>query len=168
MGSNNKALAITTLFFFQLLSSVACLSRSDFTSTFLFGTATSSYQVIRSCFRFAALENPVQKSGSNICRRLEYDPMQSPLTSTTEYVLVAFGSVFRRVKLQFRGQTEFDLPVHTGIPSSSRYQCGIGTGRYALCTALPTYYAVPYGIEKMVLYIMERYNNVPMYITENG
>ncbi|WOL09641.1 beta-glucosidase 18 isoform X1 [Canna indica] len=35
-------------------------------------------------------------------------------------------------------------------------------------TALPTFYAVPRGMEKMVLYIMERYDNKPMYITENG
>ncbi|XP_042382424.1 beta-glucosidase 16-like isoform X1 [Zingiber officinale] len=35
-------------------------------------------------------------------------------------------------------------------------------------TGLATFNSVPYGIEKMVLYIMERYKNVPTYITENG
>ncbi|KAK3144269.1 hypothetical protein QOZ80_4AG0310810 [Eleusine coracana subsp. coracana] len=35
-------------------------------------------------------------------------------------------------------------------------------------TAMPTFYVVPDGIEKMVTYIMKRYNNVPMFITENG
>ncbi|KAL6652391.1 hypothetical protein ACP70R_011316 [Stipagrostis hirtigluma subsp. patula] len=35
-------------------------------------------------------------------------------------------------------------------------------------TAMPTFYVVPDGIEKMVKYIMKRYNNLPMFITENG
>ncbi|KAJ6810112.1 putative inactive beta-glucosidase 14 [Iris pallida] len=29
-------------------------------------------------------------------------------------------------------------------------------------------YVVPHGMEKTVIYIMQRYNNTPMYITENG
>jgi beta-glucosidase/6-phospho-beta-glucosidase/beta-galactosidase len=33
---------------------------------------------------------------------------------------------------------------------------------------MPTFYVVPEGIEKMVTYIMKRYNNLPMFITENG
>uniref|UniRef100_A0A0D3FXX1 Beta-glucosidase n=1 Tax=Oryza barthii TaxID=65489 RepID=A0A0D3FXX1_9ORYZ len=35
-------------------------------------------------------------------------------------------------------------------------------------TAMPTFYVVPDGIEKMVKYFMRRYNNLPMFITENG
>lgn len=35
-------------------------------------------------------------------------------------------------------------------------------------TAMPTFYVVPEGIEKTVTYIMKRYNNLPMFITENG
>ncbi|KAJ8509839.1 hypothetical protein OPV22_000273 [Ensete ventricosum] len=35
-------------------------------------------------------------------------------------------------------------------------------------TAMPQYYVVPYGIEEVVLYTMRRYNNTPMFITENG
>ncbi|KAJ1271855.1 hypothetical protein BS78_06G157900 [Paspalum vaginatum] len=35
-------------------------------------------------------------------------------------------------------------------------------------TAMPTFYVVPDGIEKTVTYIMKRYNNLPMFITENG
>ncbi|XP_066348491.1 beta-glucosidase 18-like [Miscanthus floridulus] len=35
-------------------------------------------------------------------------------------------------------------------------------------TAMPKFYVVPDGIEKIVTYIMERYNNRPMFITENG
>ncbi|KAK3142088.1 hypothetical protein QOZ80_4BG0342060 [Eleusine coracana subsp. coracana] len=35
-------------------------------------------------------------------------------------------------------------------------------------TAMPTFYVVPDGIEKMVTYIMKRYDNLPMFITENG
>ncbi|XP_020259696.1 beta-glucosidase 18-like [Asparagus officinalis] len=35
-------------------------------------------------------------------------------------------------------------------------------------TGIPNFDAVPHGIEKLVLYVMERYNNTPMYITENG
>lgn len=35
-------------------------------------------------------------------------------------------------------------------------------------TAMPTFYVVPDGIEKMVTYIMNRYSNLPMFITENG
>lgn len=37
-----------------------------------------------------------------------------------------------------------------------------------LQTAMPTFYVVPDGIEKMVKYFMRRYNNLPMFITENG
>lgn len=33
---------------------------------------------------------------------------------------------------------------------------------------MPTFYVVPDGIEKMVTYIMNRYSNLPMFITENG
>ncbi|KAJ4747034.1 Beta-glucosidase [Rhynchospora pubera] len=33
---------------------------------------------------------------------------------------------------------------------------------------MPMYYAVPWGIEKVVMHMKERYNNTPMYITENG
>ncbi|XP_058094683.1 beta-glucosidase 18-like isoform X2 [Magnolia sinica] len=35
-------------------------------------------------------------------------------------------------------------------------------------TAMPNYYVVPWGLEKIVMYFKERYNNTPMYITENG
>ncbi|KAL6652393.1 hypothetical protein ACP70R_011318 [Stipagrostis hirtigluma subsp. patula] len=35
-------------------------------------------------------------------------------------------------------------------------------------TAMPTFYVVPEGIEKMVNYITKRYNNLPIFITENG
>ncbi|XP_042485313.1 beta-glucosidase 18-like [Macadamia integrifolia] len=34
--------------------------------------------------------------------------------------------------------------------------------------AMPNFYVVPYGIEKIVLYFKERYNNTPIFITENG
>ncbi|RCV34504.1 hypothetical protein SETIT_7G164400v2 [Setaria italica] len=35
-------------------------------------------------------------------------------------------------------------------------------------TGRPMFYVVPDGIEKMVTYIMRRYNNLPMFVTENG
>ncbi|XP_058094690.1 beta-glucosidase 18-like [Magnolia sinica] len=35
-------------------------------------------------------------------------------------------------------------------------------------TAVPNYYVAPWGMEKIVMYFKERYNNMPMYITENG
>ncbi|XP_068664862.1 beta-glucosidase 18-like [Aristolochia californica] len=35
-------------------------------------------------------------------------------------------------------------------------------------TAMPSFYVVPYGIEKIIMYVKDRYNNIPMYITENG
>ncbi|KAJ3706398.1 hypothetical protein LUZ61_010103 [Rhynchospora tenuis] len=35
-------------------------------------------------------------------------------------------------------------------------------------TGLAGYYAVPWGIEKVVMHMKERYNNTPMYISENG
>ncbi|XP_078166600.1 putative inactive beta-glucosidase 14 isoform X2 [Carex rostrata] len=35
-------------------------------------------------------------------------------------------------------------------------------------TGLPNFYSVPWGIEKVVMHMKERYNNTPMYITENG
>jgi beta-glucosidase/6-phospho-beta-glucosidase/beta-galactosidase len=33
---------------------------------------------------------------------------------------------------------------------------------------MPNHYSVPWGIEKLVIHVMEKYNNTPMYITENG
>ncbi|KAJ3680035.1 hypothetical protein LUZ60_016313 [Juncus effusus] len=35
-------------------------------------------------------------------------------------------------------------------------------------SGMPGFYTVPYGIEKVVMYMKERYNNIPMFITENG
>ncbi|KAJ0967552.1 hypothetical protein J5N97_024469 [Dioscorea zingiberensis] len=35
-------------------------------------------------------------------------------------------------------------------------------------TPMPYFYVVPRGLEKIVMYIKGRYNNIPMYITENG
>ncbi|KAJ4967907.1 hypothetical protein NE237_014608 [Protea cynaroides] len=35
-------------------------------------------------------------------------------------------------------------------------------------TAMPRFHVVPYGLEKIVSYVKERYNNTPMFITENG
>ncbi|KAL6903507.1 hypothetical protein ACP4OV_004320 [Aristida adscensionis] len=35
-------------------------------------------------------------------------------------------------------------------------------------TAMPGFYIVPEGIEKLVTYFMKRYNNLPMFISENG
>ncbi|KAK8449178.1 hypothetical protein SEVIR_7G173000v4 [Setaria viridis] len=32
----------------------------------------------------------------------------------------------------------------------------------------PIFYSVPYGMEKLVMYYKQRYNNTPIYITENG
>ncbi|URE23357.1 Glycosyl hydrolase family 1 [Musa troglodytarum] len=60
---------------------------------------------------------------------------------------------------------DLDGYMRDALIATTGYKDGVLIGEP---TALQTYYAVPYGIEKMVLYIMERYNNVPMYITENG
>ncbi|KAG9446185.1 hypothetical protein H6P81_012313 [Aristolochia fimbriata] len=35
-------------------------------------------------------------------------------------------------------------------------------------TGMPNFFVVPYGIEKIIMYVKDRYNNIPMYITENG
>ncbi|KAK8940774.1 Beta-glucosidase 18 [Platanthera zijinensis] len=35
-------------------------------------------------------------------------------------------------------------------------------------TDMPDFYVTPYGLENIVLQVMERYNNMPMIITENG
>ncbi|CAL9165535.1 unnamed protein product [Musa hybrid cultivar] len=35
-------------------------------------------------------------------------------------------------------------------------------------TAMPNFYVVPRGMEKIVMYIKKRYKNIPMFITENG
>ncbi|KAG9446184.1 hypothetical protein H6P81_012312 [Aristolochia fimbriata] len=35
-------------------------------------------------------------------------------------------------------------------------------------TGMPHFFVVPYGIEKIIMYVKDRYNNTPMYITENG
>ncbi|KAJ4968293.1 hypothetical protein NE237_014994 [Protea cynaroides] len=35
-------------------------------------------------------------------------------------------------------------------------------------TPMPLFHVVPYGLEKIVSYVKERYNNTPMFITENG
>lgn len=35
-------------------------------------------------------------------------------------------------------------------------------------TAMPGNYVFPKGMEKIVMYFMQRYNNIPMFITENG
>ncbi|XP_011628484.1 beta-glucosidase 18 [Amborella trichopoda] len=35
-------------------------------------------------------------------------------------------------------------------------------------TAMTTFYVYPQGMEKIVMYMKERYNNLPMFITENG
>jgi len=35
-------------------------------------------------------------------------------------------------------------------------------------TGSPYLNTVPYGMEKVVMYYKRRYNNTPMYITENG
>ncbi|XP_010920356.2 beta-glucosidase 18 [Elaeis guineensis] len=35
-------------------------------------------------------------------------------------------------------------------------------------TSMPDNYVFPDGMEKMVMYAMQRYNNIPMFITENG
>lgn len=35
-------------------------------------------------------------------------------------------------------------------------------------TTLEWLYVYPQGMEKIVTYIKERYNNIPMFITENG
>ncbi|KAF2308786.1 hypothetical protein GH714_017989 [Hevea brasiliensis] len=35
-------------------------------------------------------------------------------------------------------------------------------------TAMPTFYVVPNSMEKTIMYFKDRYNNTPMYITENG
>ncbi|KAJ3706399.1 hypothetical protein LUZ61_010104 [Rhynchospora tenuis] len=49
----------------------------------------------------------------------------------------------------------FTTGVKNGLP--------IGTP-----TAMPTFYVVPHGLEMMVDYIKKRYNNMPMFLTENG
>ncbi|XP_078149490.1 putative inactive beta-glucosidase 14 [Carex rostrata] len=35
-------------------------------------------------------------------------------------------------------------------------------------TGAPNFFVVPWGIEKVVMHMKQRYNNTPMYITENG
>ncbi|XP_039132666.1 beta-glucosidase 18-like [Dioscorea cayenensis subsp. rotundata] len=35
-------------------------------------------------------------------------------------------------------------------------------------TPMPYFYVVPDGLQKLVMYIKERYNNTPIYVTENG
>ena len=33
---------------------------------------------------------------------------------------------------------------------------------------MPDFFVVPNGMEKTIMYVMQRYENVPMIITENG
>ncbi|XP_043705605.1 beta-glucosidase 18-like [Telopea speciosissima] len=55
-----------------------------------------------------------------------------------------------------RGDSFVQLtPERAGVP------IGDSTGN-------PMYYVVPYGMEKIIMYFKERYNNTPMFITENG
>lgn len=35
-------------------------------------------------------------------------------------------------------------------------------------TEMKYYYVYPQGMENIIAYIKERYNNIPMFITENG
>lgn len=35
-------------------------------------------------------------------------------------------------------------------------------------TGYPRFFVVPEGLEKIVTYVSERYNNIPIYVTENG
>lgn len=35
-------------------------------------------------------------------------------------------------------------------------------------TGIPSMFVVPDGIEKAIMYVMQRYNNTPIYVTENG
>ncbi|XP_077228318.1 beta-glucosidase 18-like, partial [Tasmannia lanceolata] len=60
---------------------------------------------------------------------------------------------------------ESNTSVVEMFPLSTGERDGIPIGTP---TAMPNFYVVPSGMEKVVMYMMERYNNTPMYITENG
>lgn len=35
-------------------------------------------------------------------------------------------------------------------------------------TSMVYYYVYPEGMEKMIMYLKERYNNIPIFVAENG
>ncbi|KAH0456455.1 hypothetical protein IEQ34_014362 [Dendrobium chrysotoxum] len=64
------------------------------------------------------------------------------------------------------------LPTFSSSPFTSNgsllrigYSNGVPVGP---TTDMPDFYVTPKGMEKIVLYVMERYKNLPMIITENG
>ncbi|XP_073111294.1 beta-glucosidase 18-like [Elaeis guineensis] len=53
----------------------------------------------------------------------------------------------------------------TAFAMSTGERNGIPTGTP---TSMPDNYVFPDGMEKIIMYTMQRYNNIPMFITENG
>ncbi|XP_058094673.1 beta-glucosidase 18-like [Magnolia sinica] len=97
--------------------------------------------------------------------------------------LPTFSSTDRRKlqnKLDFIGINHYStlyaqdcmfFPCNSGATTGDTYALITGEkdGRpIGTPTAMPTFYVVPWGMEKTVMYFKERYNNTPMYITENG
>ncbi|CAN6235612.1 unnamed protein product [Urochloa humidicola] len=98
--------------------------------------------------------------------------------------LPTFSSEERRklsYKLDFIGVNHYttvyakDCMFTPGCPSGEATQdaqvsvTGVKNGKpIGPPTAMPSFYVVPEGIKKAVTYIKNRYNNMPMFITENG
>ncbi|GMY31724.1 beta-glucosidase 18-like [Fagus crenata] len=57
-----------------------------------------------------------------------------------------------------------DRPIR-GFVSTTGYRDGVAIGGL---TGLPRFFVVPRGMEKIIDYVKKRYNNKPMFVTENG
>ncbi|KAL0001147.1 hypothetical protein SO802_014928, partial [Lithocarpus litseifolius] len=57
-----------------------------------------------------------------------------------------------------------DRPIQ-GFVNTTGYRDGVAIGGL---TGLPRFFVVPEGMEKIIDYVKKRYNNKPMFVTENG
>ncbi|CAD6260294.1 unnamed protein product [Miscanthus lutarioriparius] len=90
--------------------------------------------------------------GITVCSRW-YEPFQN---SSADISAVERDCIFSQCELDpFEGEARV-------LTSAERDGVLIGKR-----TGSPMIYTVPYGMEKLVMYYKERYNNTPIYITEN-
>ncbi|KAK6914268.1 Glycoside hydrolase family 1 [Dillenia turbinata] len=159
-----SGLPLCLLKLFLLFISSSSLSRPDFPATFLFGTATSSFQLLLCHFYAGKIDDGTNADVADNHYHLYTEDIQ--LMKSLGVNAYRFSISWSRVlPSNLDKNLMVDLERLTPLALSSTT---ISSMTSCVKTAVSGNFIYPAGMEHIIMWVKERYNNTPMFITENG
>ncbi|OEL22949.1 putative inactive beta-glucosidase 14 [Dichanthelium oligosanthes] len=153
-------IGIALLLAHELLPCASAVDRAHFPPNFLFGTSTSAYQA------------RTIKDGSNgdaaddhYHRYMEDIELMHSLGVNSYRFSIAWARILPR---SFGHVNPNGVAFYNAVIDALLQRDVVSIYKKKYQIGSPGFNSVPYGMEKAVMYFKRRYDNTPMYVTENG